>query len=73
MRRNFRFFVTFYAIFRLSHDWPVVSGGGNQSTRQKPPPNHKSLATFSLAPAGIQTLGAIRTVMYLVKSARRGY
>ena len=43
------FFVTFSTKFRLSRDYPVVTGGGNQSTRRKPPPNHKSLATFSHA------------------------
>ena len=41
------FFVTFSDISWLSCDWPVVNGGGNWSTRHKPPPNHKSLATFS--------------------------
>ena len=38
-------FVTFSATFWLSHDEPFVSGGGNRSTWQKPPPNPKSLAT----------------------------
>ena len=33
-------------------DQPVVSSGGNRSTRRKPPPNPKSLATFSHAPNG---------------------
>ena len=42
-------FVTFSTKLRLSCDYPVVTGGGNQSTRRKPPPNHKSLATFSRA------------------------
>ena len=27
-------FVTFFAIFRLIHDWSVVRGGGNRSTWQ---------------------------------------
>ena len=45
---EFTVFVTFSAILRLSRDYPVVSGGGNRSTLQKPLPNLKSLATFSL-------------------------
>ena len=35
------FFVTFSAILRLSHDWPVVTGSGNRNTRRKSPPNPK--------------------------------
>ena len=45
---------TFSAILRRSHDWPVVTGGGNTSTRRKPPHNPKSVATFSLVPLGIR-------------------
>ena len=32
-------------ILRLIHNHPVKTGGGNQSTWRKPPPNFKSLAT----------------------------
>ena len=39
-------FVTFSAMLRLSRYFPVVTGVGNRSTRLKPPPNPKSLATF---------------------------
>ena len=37
------FFAMFSAILRISRDQPVVTGGGNRSTRRKPPPNPKSL------------------------------
>ena len=37
------FFVTFLAILQLSHDTPVVSGLGNMSNLQNPPPNYKIL------------------------------
>ena len=46
MAFGFLFLVTFSAILRQSRDLPVVSGGGNRSTRQKPPHISKSLATF---------------------------
>ena len=39
---------------------PIVSSGGNQSTRQKPLPNPKSLATFSYAQNGIPTQAEVR-------------
>ena len=52
--------VTFYAIMRLIHDKPVVSNGGNRSTRRTPPPDPKSLTTFLDALAGIQTLAVVR-------------
>ena len=41
------FLVDLSAILWLGHDWTVVTGGGNLSTRRKPPPNPKTLATFS--------------------------
>ena len=44
------FFVTFSDILRLR-----VTGGDNRSSMRKPPPNFKSLATFSHAPDGIPT------------------
>ena len=40
-------FATFSAILQLCRDLPVVPGAGNQNTRRKPPPNPKSLGTFS--------------------------
>ena len=43
-------YVTFSAILWLSCDQPDVSSEGNGSSRGKPPPNFKSLATFSQAP-----------------------
>ena len=33
-----------------SRNYLVETGGGNRSNRRKPPPNPKSLATFSHAP-----------------------
>ena len=52
------FFLEFHFLSHLCQLWllrdkPVVSSGGNQSTRRKPPPNPKSLATFSHAQAGV--------------------
>ena len=44
--------VRFSAMFFLNHGQPVVSDGGNRSSRRKPPPNRKLLAN---APAGIRT------------------
>ena len=41
------FFDTFSDILQLSRDQPVVSGGRNQSTRQNPTPNPKSLVTYA--------------------------
>ena len=37
---------TLSAIFRINRDKPVVIGGGNSNTRQKPLPNPKFLPTF---------------------------
>ena len=51
---------TFSAIFRIIHDYLALSGVGKGSNRQKLPPNPKSLATISYAPAGIQTKAAMR-------------
>ena len=55
--RNFgiSFFVTFSAILRLSRDKSVVTRGGTGVPGEKPPPNPKSLATFSHVPDGIRT------------------
>ena len=39
--------LTFSAIFKLIRNSPFINGGGNRSTRQKPRPDPKSLATFS--------------------------
>ena len=41
-------------------DGPVVSSGGNQSTRQETQPNSKSMATFTHAPAGIRNRAVVR-------------
>ena len=41
-------------------DLPVVSSGGNRSNQQKPPPNPKSLATYSHAQTRIQTHAMVR-------------
>ena len=48
---NFIIIVTFLTYLGMA----IVSGGGNRSTRQKPPPIPKSLAKFSHLPAGIRT------------------
>ena len=42
------FFVTFPAILQLSHDKPVVTGGGKRSTWPKPPPSHWQLSRIPL-------------------------
>ena len=47
--------VTFSALFWLNRDQPVLSGGGNRSTRRKQPSNLKSLAIVFHAQALIQT------------------
>ena len=52
------FFRHIYANY--ASDQPVVSSGGNRSTRRKPPSNSKSLATFSHAQAGIRTQTVVR-------------
>ena len=39
---------------------PVVSSGGNRSTRRKPPLNPNSLATFSHAKTGIRAQTVVR-------------
>ena len=44
----------------LIRDLPFVSSGGNRSTRRKPPPNSKSLATFPHVQAGIRTQAVVR-------------
>ena len=36
-----------YVILLLIRDSPGIGSGGNQSIQQKPPPNPKSLVTFS--------------------------
>ena len=58
MEFEIQFFVTFSTILRLSRDFdkPVVTGGGNRSTRRKPLPNPQSLATFSHASVGITSM-----------------
>ena len=54
--------ITFSTIFRLNFDFSVVSGGGNWSSQQKPPPNPKSLTIFSVAPASFQTWGVASNI-----------
>ena len=49
---------TFSAILRPSRYKPVVNTEVNQSTRRKPPPNLKSLATFPHAQAGYSNAGS---------------
>ena len=44
----------------LNRDWQVVCGEGDRSTQRKPPPNPKSLATFSHAHARIRTQAVAR-------------
>ena len=56
---EFGIFVTFLP-YCGSRDSLVVTGGGNRSTQQKPPPNPKSLATFSHALAGLRTQALVR-------------
>ena len=56
---NLRFLVIVPAISRLLRDKAVVYCKWRRkpsSTRRIPPPNHKSLATFSHTPAEIQTI-----------------
>ena len=62
--RILSFFFWFSAIL-CSCDSPVVNGKRNSSTRRKPMPYPKSLATFSLAPAGIQTQAFLKWREYL--------
>ena len=55
----------FLSLFQSHCDYAVTSqlgltDGGNQSTQRKPPPNPKSLLTFSHAQARIRTGTAVR-------------
>ena len=56
---DFSYFRHFSAILQLSCDKPVVSGEGTRSTRRKPPPNPKSLATLIHAPDGIRSRAVV--------------
>ena len=47
-------------MLRLSLDMPIEPGGGNLSTQLKPPPNQKSLATFSHAVGEVQTQTVVK-------------
>ena len=40
--------VTCSGMYRLNRNYPVVSDGGNRSTRRKHPPNPRSLVTFHM-------------------------
>ena len=55
-------FFTFSAMLRLIRVWPVVyvTDGVNRIARRKPPPNAKSLVTFSHVPDEISTQAVVR-------------